>query len=144
MTVITSKGVKYTADYVLITFSPGVLTSKTVKFIPALPTWKMEALSLRPMSFLCKIYLQFKRKFWESKTHILFAQTRAGDHSHWQYFDKKHHISKYSTLLLTLTGDHCLESEELTDKQVIDKAFTALKEVYGINATLPTGKLFLK
>ena len=47
--VSTKNGSKYSAKHVLLTFSTGVLNSRTVKFQPELPQWKYEALALAPM-----------------------------------------------------------------------------------------------
>ena len=141
VTVVTTDGSKYTADHVLVTFSPGVLTSNAIKFKPALPAWKTDALHLRPMSHQCKIYLQFPLRFWDNTNHILFAKSHFGDHTHWKYFDKRNEISMDRTLLLQLTGDHCRESEQTSDDEVIKKAMMSLKEMYGNNIPLPKGEL---
>ena len=140
VTVVTTDGSKYTADHVLVTFSPGVLTSNAIKFKPALPTWKTDALHLRPMSYLCKIYLQFPLRFWDYTSHILFAQSHFGDHTHWNYFDKANEISMDRTLLLQLTGDQCRESEQMSDDEVSMKAMMSLKKVYGNNIPKPKGE----
>ena len=43
--VTTTNGTVLTADYVLCTFSVGVLQNDDVVFVPELPSWKVEALS---------------------------------------------------------------------------------------------------
>ena len=141
VTVLSSDGTKYTADQVLVTSSPGVLIRNSIRFSPALPTWKMDAFQLRPMSYQCKIYLQFPLRFWDNTNHILFAQKHSSDHMHWKYFDKSNEISMDRTLLLQLTGDQCLEFEQMSDTEVITKAMKSLKEVYGVNIPSPKGKL---
>lgn len=140
VTVVTANGTKYFADHVLVTFSPGVLTNNIVKFNPMLPTWKMDALYLRPMAHQCKIYLQFPRRFWENKKYILFAKKHSDAPAHWEFTDKSKGISKYSTLLLTLTGDQCVKSEGMTDKEVVANAMEALRSVYGTNIPAPKGE----
>ena len=65
VTVITSDGQVFTADYALSTFSSGVLGSNMVKFEPPLPEWKREAIfHFRPVYFT-KIFLKFRRDFWD-------------------------------------------------------------------------------
>jgi len=143
VTVTTTEGIKYTADHVLITFSPGVLNSNIVKFSPALPTWKTDALFLRPMSYKCKIYFQFPLRFWDYTNHILFIQ-KDFDHAHythWEYFDKNNDISMDRTLLLQMTGDQCIASEAMSNDEVIGKAMKSLRMMYGDNIPSPKGIL---
>ena len=140
VTVTTTEGIKYKADHVLITFSSGVLSSNIVKFSPALPTWKTDALYLRPMSYKCKIYFQFPLRFWDYTNHILFTQKDFGDHTHWEYFDKKNYISMDRTLLLQMNGDQCIAWEALSDDEVIGKAMKSLRMVYGDYIPSPKGK----
>ena len=40
----TKSGDNYTADYVIVTFSLGVLQQGRVKFIPVLPEWKVDSI----------------------------------------------------------------------------------------------------
>ena len=64
VTVVTSGGEVFTADYALSTFSSGVLGSDLVTFDPPLPDWKREAIfRFRPVYFT-KIFLKFPRDFW--------------------------------------------------------------------------------
>src|SRR6267154_215135 len=82
VTVTLVDGRTLSADYVLCTFSLGVLQYGDVAFTPALPAWKVEAIqSLVMVSLLTeniqsfgrpnclqatytKIFLQFTEKFW--------------------------------------------------------------------------------
>ena len=66
VTVETSNGIKYEADYAYVTFSTGVLASSNVVFNPTLPDWKMKAIYMLPMNHYTKIFLKFPTKFWDS------------------------------------------------------------------------------
>ena len=66
VTVETSSGTKYEADYAYVTFSTGVLASSNVVFNPPLPAWKMKAVYMLPMGQYTKIFLRFPTKFWDN------------------------------------------------------------------------------
>ena len=70
VTVETSNGTKYEADYAYVTFSTGVLASSDVVFNPALPNWKMKAIYMLPMNHYTKIFLKFPSKFWDSNRFV--------------------------------------------------------------------------
>ena len=53
VTVTITNGTVLTADYVLCTFSVGVLQNDDVVFVPELPSWKVEALSTIDM--VCRL-----------------------------------------------------------------------------------------
>lgn len=53
VTVKTTGGQTITADYVLCTFSAGVLQNKDVVFQPAFPDWKVEAINSIDMVSWC-------------------------------------------------------------------------------------------
>ena len=138
VTVKTANGLTYTGDYAFITFSTGVLLSGTVKFIPPLPKWKMEAAELLPMCQYTKIFLKFPRRFWDSNNFVLVASENRGYYVHWQNFGR--YVNE-SILIGTVTGFESIRVEKLTDKQVIDEAMTVLKKVYGSSIPQPSGKL---
>ena len=56
-TVTTTSGT-FTAKHAIVTFSPGVLTSRRVTFEPELPDWKVEALSYVPMGDYCRFFFR--------------------------------------------------------------------------------------
>ena len=76
VTVETSKGIKYEADYAYVTFSTGVLASSNVVFNPALPNWKMKAIYMLPMNHYTKIFLKFPTKFWDNNRWALMYTYR--------------------------------------------------------------------
>ena len=76
VTVETSNGTKYEADYAYVTFSTGVLASSNVAFSPALPNWKMKAIYMLPMNHYTKIFLKFPTKFWDSNRFVVNSLSR--------------------------------------------------------------------
>ena len=71
VTVETSNGTKYEADYAYVTFSTGVLASSNVVFNPPLPAWKMKAVHMLPMNYYTKIFLKFPTKFWDNNRLVV-------------------------------------------------------------------------
>eukprot|EP00794_Sanderia_malayensis_P019244 gene19244-21172_t len=136
--VTTKTGQKYTADYAIVTFSSGVLIDNIVKFKPTLPDWKIESINLMPMSYYCKLYFKFPTRFWDNVNYIMLAQKDRGAYVHWQNFDRETLMKDQHILLLTLTEDHCLRSEKLTDNQVKVEAMAVLKKAYGKRIPEPT------
>ncbi|KAM3962794.1 peroxisomal N(1)-acetyl-spermine/spermidine oxidase [Aphomia sociella] len=64
-TVYTTDGEEFSADYVIITVSLGVLCANSVKmFCPALPASKIDAMRCLGYGFCNKIYLEYCRPFW--------------------------------------------------------------------------------
>lgn len=62
-TVTTGKGA-YEADHIVCTLPLGVLQAKAVRFSPALPSGKTEAIERMGMGHLGKVILEFPRRFW--------------------------------------------------------------------------------
>ena len=74
--VSTTTGEMFTADYLLITFSIGVLKSNAVKFTPDLPAKILEPIYKIEMADYIKIFLKFPSRFWDKKQYILYASKR--------------------------------------------------------------------
>ncbi|XP_065655685.1 uncharacterized protein LOC100215158 [Hydra vulgaris] len=139
-TVYTTKGT-FSAKHVLVTFSTGVLLSKKITFIPELPLWKTEALSMVPMNHYCKIFLQFKNAFWDTKPeYIVVTGNDRGYFQHWQTFDFKTLYPGKNILLATLTGETCKKYHLISDVEVVDEIYAVLKGMYA-QATKPTAIL---
>ena len=140
--VSTESGEIYTADYVLVTFSSGVLiNNQVVQFNPTLPSWKTNALNLVPVGYYCKIFMKFPRKFWDNNNYILLPRKRIqGDYVLWQNFEKETLFSGKNILQATLTGNDCLWTETLSDWEVIKEVMVKLEKVYGPNIPYPTGE----
>ena len=137
--VKTKNGETYRADQILVTVSSGVLINNLIKFIPPLPSWKMDTINLMPMTHYCKFFLKFTRRFWDDTNYIFFAQNVRGDRVHWQNFDKPTLLKEQHILMLTLTGDLCLRADKLNDQDVIKEAMESLRKVYGQRIPSPTG-----
>lgn len=123
-------GKSITADYILTTFSSGVLQSNTVKFIPKLPTWKREAFKMVPMSHYSRIFLKFEKKFWDDATYIIFASNFSEKNYHWTNFKQKGLYPDTNILLATITGEASYKLQDRADKEIKEELTRALKCVY--------------
>ena len=71
--VTTEANETYTADYIIVTFSLGVLQSDLVKFKPELPEWKTDAIQQFQMAQYTTVHIQFNTSFWDDREWILYA-----------------------------------------------------------------------
>ena len=73
VTVTTDTNEAYTGDYVIVTFSLGVLQSDVVTFKPELPEWKTDAIQQFQMAQYTTVHIQFNTSFWDDNEWILYA-----------------------------------------------------------------------
>lgn len=79
VTITNKDGTCIRADYVINTFSLGVLKSTDVTFTPPLPAWKQHAIDTFEMGTYTKIFLQFPKPFWNTSTEFfLYASETRG------------------------------------------------------------------
>lgn len=130
--VQTKSNKTFVADYVLCTFSSGVLASDAITFDPPLPEWKQEAIYKNPMSVYTKIFLKFPRKFWDDHEYILHASKTRGYFPILQDLDRPGMLPSGSgILLITVTGDEGRRIEKQTDEETKAEIMTTLKKIYG-------------
>lgn len=138
--VQTKSNKTFVADYVLCTFSSGVLASDTITFDPPLPEWKQEAIYKNPMSVYTKIFLKFPRKFWDDHEYILHASKTRGYFPILQDLDRPGMLlSGSGILLITVTGDEGRRIEKQTDEETKAEIMTTLKKIYGEGIPNPSG-----
>lgn len=139
--VQTKNNKTFVADYVLCTFSSGVLASDAITFEPPLPEWKQEAVYKNPMSVYTKIFLKFPRKFWDDREYILHASKRRGYFPVFQDLDRLGMLPNGSgILLITVTGHEGRRIEEQTDDETKPEVMETLKKIYGKEIPDPSGR----
>ncbi|KAG8937704.1 hypothetical protein FRC00_001957 [Tulasnella sp. 408] len=147
-----ASGVVLKAKYALVTFSVGVLQHpEDVKFVPAWPEWKQEAIDSMKMGTYTKIFLQWDEKFWDDNEMGLYADPyRRGYYPVWQSLDHPRffpgsgmYVSAknpaFVHYFVTITGDESERVEKLSDEQVIDEVMGVLKQMYP-GKTIPRPK----
>ncbi|KAJ8583837.1 amine oxidase [Rhizopogon salebrosus TDB-379] len=140
----SSDGVKVTladssvlsSDYVICTFSVGVLQYGDVTFNPALPAWKVEAIQNMVMATYTKIFLQFTEKFWFDTQMAVYADKERGRYPIWQSLDVVDFLPGSGLVFVTVTGDFSLRIEAMEDSDVQAEVMEVLRAMYP-NMTVP-------
>jgi len=139
--VTLTDGTEIIADYVLCTFSLGVLQNDDVTFSPPLPDWKQEAIQSMVMATYTKIFLQFDEDFWFGTQMGLYADTTRGRYPVWQNMNLTEFFPGSGIIFVTVTGDYSVRIEALTDSQVQDEVMEVLRAMYP-NITVPEPTAF--
>ncbi|KLO11670.1 amine oxidase [Schizopora paradoxa] len=139
--VTLTNGKTLSADYVLVTFSVGVLQNSDVSFSPALPDWKQEAIQSITMATYTKIFLQFPDVFWFDTEMGLYADLERGKYPVWQSLDHKDFLPGSGILFVTVTGDYSKRVEALSDEQVQSEALAVLQLMFP-NTSIPEPTAF--
>lgn len=67
--VVCRNGKVFEADRVVVSVPLGVLKKQTIKFAPALPQWKQQAIEKMGVGNVCKVLLVFEKSPVDSKLH---------------------------------------------------------------------------
>ncbi|KZP30087.1 amine oxidase [Athelia psychrophila] len=124
------------ADYVICTFSLGILQHDDVVFKPVLPDWKQEAIQSMTMATYTKIFLQFDSKYWFETQFGLYADSTRGRYPVWQGLDLKGFMPGSKILFVTTTGDYSQRIEALPDSEVQTEIMGVLRTMFP-NVTVP-------
>ncbi|KAG1748067.1 flavin-containing amine oxidoreductase-domain containing protein [Suillus lakei] len=130
VTVTLADNTTLTGDYVLCTFSLGVLQYGDVVFEPALPSWKMEAIQSMVMATYTKIFLQFEKKFWFDTEMAIYADKERGRYPIWQSLDHVNFSPGSGLVFVTVTGDFSLRIEGMEDSDVQEEVIEVLGAMY--------------
>ena len=133
--VTTSRG-EYTAERVLITLPVGVLKAGSVRFTPALPPKKKEAIAGIGMGVLNKCYLRFPRVFWPRDTDWLeYVSPQHGEWTEWVSFQQ---ALGQPVLLGFNAADQGQRIEGWSDQKIVSSAMSTLRTIYGKGIPDPT------
>lgn len=120
----------YPADYVVSTLPLGVLQAQAVRFVPALPPEKAQAIARMGMGQLGKVILEFPSAFWESGTNWFLSLKSAPP---WGV--------SFSTLAAVHPGRHFLtmwhsgslerQREDLPDGEIVKIALAEIRHAAG-------------
>ncbi|KAG1723143.1 flavin-containing amine oxidoreductase-domain containing protein [Suillus lakei] len=155
-TVTLADGTNLTADYVLCTFSLGVLQYGDVAFEPALPSWKMEAIQSMVMVCLLKadifenslssgyIYQDIpavRKEFWFDTEMAIYADKERGRYPIWQSLDHVNFFLGSGLVFVTVFGDFSLRIEGMKDSDAQKEVMEVLQAMYP-NTTIPAPVAF--
>lgn len=136
----TATEVSLKADYVLCTFSIGVLQSDhEALFNPTLPdTYKRELFKF-DMNTYTKVYFEFPVNFWGTELeYFLHADDQRGYFPTWQNMGVIYEDENYNVLMVTITGPQGMRIEQQTNDKTKAEAMEVLKFMFGVDIPDPT------
>lgn len=128
ITVKTSKG-QFLADRVIVTLPVGVLKNDTVKFEPALPADKQQAISATGSGLLDKLFLKFPYTFWDRDREIL--NWISDEHGRWNEWLNIAAYTNKPVLLGFNAADYAQKIEAWSDRDIVTDAMSVLRTIYG-------------
>ncbi|XP_048543549.1 polyamine oxidase 7-like [Triticum urartu] len=129
--VTTEDNSAYSADYVIVSASIGVLQSDLIQFKPQLPAWKILAIYRFDMGVYTKIFLKFPRKFWPTgpgKQFFVYASSRRGYYGMWQSFEQEYPGA--NVLMVTVTDVESRRIEQQPDNVTMAEAVGVLRNMF--------------
>ncbi|CAL1367665.1 unnamed protein product [Linum trigynum] len=133
VTVKAEDGSTYSANYVVVSASVGVLQSNLIQFKPKLPMWKRISISDMSMTIYTKIFMKFPYKFWPSggpgTEFFLYTHVQRGYYPLWQHLDNEFPGS--NILMVTVTADESRRVEQLSNEAIQAEAMAVLKKIFG-------------
>lgn len=121
------------ADYVICTFSFGVLQSDhKVLFDPPLPDWYVRELYKFDMNTYTKIYMNFPSNFWGyEEEFFIYADNKRGYYPVWENMAVTYKDDDYNVLLVTVTGMEAMRIAQQTDEETKAEAMEVLRTMFG-------------
>ena len=122
------------AEYAITTFSVGVLQSGDVKFEPALPDWKNDAIQTFPMGIYTKIFFQFPpdKVFWDTSTeYFLYASITRGYYPIWQSLDNAKFLPGSGIFFVTVVTEQSVIVEQQDDETTKQQILVTLRQMFG-------------
>jgi len=135
----TNKKDTFSADYVIMTFSVGVLKENHIQFTPGLPEEKMKLINMLEMKSFDKIFLKFPnylKPFWDNSLYILYVDPIVkGRYQTWLNMNAVGGAFKNSNILMVMTqGD---DVPQLKKEEVKKELVRILRAMYGSAAVEP-------
>ncbi|QIF02196.1 NAD(P)/FAD-dependent oxidoreductase [Roseimicrobium sp. ORNL1] len=129
-TVTTKGGDVYHAEHVLCTLPLGVLQSQSVRFSPALPPAKSQAIARMGMGCLGKVFLEFPKRFWPEDTNWFLSLKSSAP---WgvAFSSLSRVIPDRHILLMWHSGALAREREAMSDEAVAQIALEELRTATG-------------
>ena len=141
ISVTSSSGV-FAADYLIVTLPLGVLKKKPDLFSPFLPASKRQAVDELQMGGINKFLCVWKTAFWDTSLHYVgYASETKGKFS---YFLNTKPFSGHNALMAFAFGHYSLQTESMTDAEVVAEIMENLKNIYGAGIPQPSGFLRTK
>jgi polyamine oxidase len=136
------KNVTYDADYVVTTFSAGVLRNKALQmFVPTLPEDKMDAIFRVDMTLFLKVFVETTENFWADVTNgaesWIFADEVKGNFTSWLDLTLPKLGANYAVpangtylSMCMIASDFAAQMEKLDDAQLKDEVIKAMRAMF--------------
>lgn len=128
--VTTSKGELRVAK-VILTVSTGVLATQQIKFLPALPDWKIDAINSLPLGSCTRVGLTFKEAFLHDLPDDFTIKTGDDEPLHF-----RNRPCGLDCVEITTGGRIAEWMEKSGEQATIDYILSRLKQVLGNNASV--------
>ncbi|XP_077986125.1 uncharacterized protein LOC144440613 [Glandiceps talaboti] len=142
VSVTTTDGTTFTADFAISTFSIGVLEHGDVDFVPELPYWKTEEIYQFRMAWFTKIFLKFaedEEQFWPEEEWMLYADDRRGYYPVWSNLIAPGLLpASEKMLLIIVTGEESRRIERQPDEETKAEVMSVLRGLFGETIPDPT------
>lgn len=126
---------EFIADRVVVTLPLGVLQHNDVRFVPALPEEKRNAISKLGMGVLNKCYLRFEQAFWpEDMDWLEYVSAKHGEWTEWVSFQRAVNMP---ILLGFNAADRGRDIEAWSDEQIVASAMETLRTIFGADIPQP-------
>ncbi len=120
---------EFVADRVVVTLPLGVLQHNAVRFVPALPKEKRNAISKLGMGVLNKCCLRFEQAFWpEDMDWLEYVSAKHGEWTEWISFQR---AVKKPVLVGFNAADRGAAIEAWSNEQIVASAMQTLKTIFG-------------
>lgn len=130
----TSQGA-FSGDRAVVTCPLGVLKAGTIRFTPALPQRKLDAINRLGMGAFNKIAMRFAKPFWpDDRDFLIHASDKKGE---FPEFLNLYGPTKVPILVSLTGGSFARSLESLSDQQIQDQVMDILKKIFK-NAPNPT------
>lgn len=127
--VVTAGGRTFTATRAIVTVPLGVLKAGSIRFEPALPRGKLDAIEGVGFSAVTKVLLVWDETFWDDVDFLVYTPTRR-DVFNW--FVNVNSLRPGANALMTFAyADEARASEARTDDEIVELAMTHLRDMYG-------------
>ena len=138
--VTTIGGALNVSDYVICTFSIGVLQRGNLTFRPPLPQQKVLAINKFDFAVYTGVFLKFDQKFWpfDNQNILLGSEKRGYFTLHLNYAAFFPNDPNWYILPVTATGNLSKQIESQTEEETVSQIMAVLKEMYGPNVPYPS------
>jgi len=132
--VVVEGGQAFHADMVLCTVPLGVLKSGSIKFDPALPSRKVEAIERLGFGLLNKVAMVFPHVFWEEGLDTFGCLNKdSSERGEFFLFYSYHTVSGGAVLIALVAGEATLTFERMDPVALLHRVLEVLR---GINLVM--------